>query len=72
MKGPDCEMLGTPPHPATKILAWSLKDKRTWRFACDEHAHLFGGPVYWISKLEAFEDNDGRPVHPIGTPEPRD
>lgn len=72
MKRPDCEMQGMLPHPATKTVAWSLKDRRNWRFACDEHANHFGGPGYWISKLEAFEDNDGRPVHPFGTPEPRD
>jgi len=71
MKRPDCEMKGTQPHTATKLVAWSLNSGRLWKMSCDAHANLFGGPGYWISKLEGYEDND-RPLYPMDTSEPQD
>ena len=65
-----CEYKGAVlPHPATKMLGWSLDSGRTWKLSCDEHASKFGGPGYSIAGLEAFVDESSRTVDPIVTPE---
>jgi hypothetical protein len=67
---PRCERKGTLPHSATKIVAWNLDSGRHWKMSCDEHANQFGGPGYWISKLEGYEDNDERFLRPLSALEP--
>ena len=64
MKRPICEYKGALPHPATKMLGWSLDSGRIWKFSCDEHANKFGGPGYLIAGLEGFSDNSSRTVDP--------
>jgi hypothetical protein len=68
--GPRCQYKGTLPHAATHLLVWMLNSGVWTKFSCDEHKHKFGGPGFWITKLEGFEDNLERPIHPLGTPEP--
>jgi hypothetical protein len=69
---PPCEYRGCPAHAATHMLGWFLNSSRRWKMSCEAHKNKFGGPAYWISKLEGYEDNDERPLHPLGTPEPEE
>ena len=67
---PQCQYRGTKPHAATHLLVWMLNSGIWIKFSCEEHKQMFGGPGYWVTKLEGFEDNWERPIHPLGTPEP--
>jgi hypothetical protein len=67
---PQCEYRGTKPHAATHLLVWMLNSGIWIKFSCEEHKQMFGGPGYWVTKLEGFEDNWERPIHPLGAPEP--
>jgi hypothetical protein len=56
------------PHPATKMLGWSVNSGRLWKLSCGKHANEFGGPAYVIADLVGCEDNQKRLVHPLVAP----
>jgi hypothetical protein len=41
------------------MLGWELDSGRTWKLSCTAHKGEFGGPPYWVSKLEGIEDGKG-------------
>lgn len=58
---PRCQFTGAPPHAASPayLLVWSLSSGTQAKFSCAGHRFSFGGPGYWVSKVEGFEDNEG-------------
>jgi hypothetical protein len=61
LERPQCEFRGAAPHPASPayLLVWNLSSGTQARFSCAGHRFSFGGPGYWVNKVEGFEDNKG-------------